>query len=148
MGLSEHTTIKRKNGSLSKGMSKYEILMSGSMAILTDGERPYAFGPHGPSDKELVGEILRLRGFRDRSDKRKSWRELSQSTPNSAMPAKFGSPSPPSTDVDGSSDEAVSETEGTAPTSAAPPEETIAPAADVPEPQEAPPAAVPVELEA
>lgn len=43
-----------------KGLSRYEILMSGDYHVLRGGERPIGFGPDGPSDKELVYEIVQM----------------------------------------------------------------------------------------
>ena len=43
---------------VSKHMTKHEILMSGDLRVMTERERPWGFGPDGPSDKEIVQEII------------------------------------------------------------------------------------------
>lgn len=87
-------------GDLIQGLSKLEILMTGDYQTMRDGERPNGFGPDGPSDKEIIGEIMkvaevkRVRTARKqaakaaasaratpKSSSRKSLRNLSRATP-------------------------------------------------------------------
>jgi len=70
--------------------SKMDILKSDSPAILCGGEPPFAFGPGGPTDRDLVNTILEMHEARRVQQLRSrekvvpvahTWHELSHATP-------------------------------------------------------------------
>ena len=58
VGLSNPRSISPRRHRPGEGLSRYEILRSGDPVKIRSIDRPYGFGPDGPSDKELVQEIL------------------------------------------------------------------------------------------
>lgn len=115
-----------KSGSLTSGMSKLDILRSGSPAMLRDGP----FGPGGPTDKDLIGAILDAAEAKRVEDVRagrtsvgspwpNSWRELSSARPPPSPPragsphlAKTPASAAPYPSTDGSSSSAASVEDG------------------------------------
>ena len=61
-----------KSGDLIAGMSRMDILMSGNHEVMIDGEPPYGFGPAGPSDKDVVAEVVRASEVKKRRTSRAS----------------------------------------------------------------------------
>lgn len=90
VGFDQPRPMSPRRHRISANMTKHEILMSGDLRVMTERERPWGFGPDGPSDKEIVREIVERRAridtARSKAKKKKGrrkFRELSKSSPTS-----------------------------------------------------------------
>lgn len=45
------TPLPLRPGARTAGMTRLQIILSGDWEVMKDGERPYAFGPHGPVNR-------------------------------------------------------------------------------------------------
>lgn len=91
VGFDQPRPTSPRRQKVSANMTKHEILMSGDLRVMTERERPWGFGPDGPSDKEIVQEVIERRTRVDiarskakkKKGRRKTFRELSKSSPSS-----------------------------------------------------------------
>lgn len=106
------------------GMTRWQILMSGRTDVYTDGERPRGYGPSGPSDRELLDELMvqsRARpplfasprkGGALEQPLQKQWRDLSRATPTATATPSASSNSSAGSDMCGEVEECADATIG------------------------------------